>query len=211
MTENDDQRQTSVDFMAVVEYFLDNEPGIFEDCLDEFMAKVSPDPGLDQEEAEILLSLAAEWFAFDYRLPNGLTPMQEFARSDPDGLGTRTLQTFDEAAATHVATDFWLKEIDLDDGWMVLQPLHGDSEYRLRDIQAAQIFGSVGAVGIRIARTGDEWVLPGGLVYFSAVPEVVLEEMVKTGALEEPRDFLDMVKECFGADNQWRPVATEGD
>ncbi|MCL2136443.1 MAG: hypothetical protein FWH40_03930 [Coriobacteriia bacterium] len=194
-------------FIEVTEYYADNHAGLFDAAMSGFMTEVDADPALDSEDVEVLVSLAVEWFAFDYVLPSGITPFHEFIQLNPEHFDEETLSLYREVAESQFVADFWLTEIDLDTGRMVLRPIHNDAEYLVVDKQAASIFGEAGALGIRLAMLAGKWVMPGSLVYYSELPADVLEEInnplaFDSIALDEPRSFIEMVKDCFGPDSQ---------
>ncbi|MCL2136444.1 MAG: hypothetical protein FWH40_03935 [Coriobacteriia bacterium] len=187
---------------AVIDYYLSHNPSISEVATDEFFDYVDPRDDLSEDEFDRLIGLLNEWFVFDYLLPNGLSPLAEYLRDNPERLQASEIAALKEADASHFSTDFWLLGTDVDNDILVLEPFHEACEYEVYDPQASvEMSGLRGAIGLRLVRINDRWQPAGTGVYFvEADPTDELKSLVRESDEIGVMQFIDLVKENFGLD-----------
>ena len=198
------RRAKEVKFSYVVEYYTKTQPGLITIASQEFMDYVQPAADLPYQQRQQLPELMVEWFVFDYLLPNGLTPLQEYIKLNPDRQTRTVMRRLEEAESTQFATDFWLEEAVADQSLLVLQPFGSQTQYRvLERLGSRQLDGRTGAIGVRLTKIEDEWSIAGNFVYYYPVqPTQQMRDMLLHTGSSASTAFIDIVKRVFSQDDQ---------
>ena len=202
------RRGPALHFDQVIDYFFRSDEQTVERACDGFIAYVDPDPELDAQKERFLNGLMLEWFIFDYLLPSGLTPLEEYVQHNPEGRGGIALGRFKQAAQTQFCADFVIKEASASKSLLVLETLEGGEEYRVLEYAASQqLDGQPGILGMRLVQVDGDWLTAGNPVYYFPVqPTDRMLAMMREESEGESRSFIDMVKTHFGVRDQREPV-----
>jgi len=194
-------RAPEVRFGYVVSYYQTMRPELVEAATREFIDLVDPDPKLNYETRVRLNELANEWFIFDFVMENGLTPLQEYTRINPESRGGMIIKRLKEAEKTQFASDFWLTDVDVASSYLVVEPFLQDAEYRILDYLASQQLSEQrGDIKLRVAKVEDEWILAGNVIGFvPIVPTQRMKDMIREEGSGEAssRPFIELVKACY--------------
>ena len=184
-------------FSFVIDYYLEHYQHLGEDASRLFAKTISPDLSAPPEVQERLGALFAEWFIFDYQLPNGRTPLQDYVLENPEQQSNSVIRRFKESVETQVAADFWISKVNAAAGLLELEAVEGGKTYFVYDwTLSKELDGTEGMLGMRIIQVEGRWVTAGNPIYYlPAKPTDRAKDMMRDS---ERSTFLDMVKLHFG-------------
>lgn len=201
---------TSVPFMRysiIIEWFYTHAPNRVDVAIRQFLDEVDTDVDLaaPTEQADHLQRLFHEWFLFDFRLPDGNTPLL-FAASPAGGralgLSRRKRDDIREAADSQIVSLFWIVGVSAADHLVHLEEVHTGEWYAVRDVAASgQLDGrDYGMLSGRLVRVGGTWYLAGNPVAeFPVKPTQRMKDALRqSGGVHEVR-FIDLIRERYGS------------
>ncbi|MCL2136523.1 MAG: hypothetical protein FWH40_03230 [Coriobacteriia bacterium] len=190
------RKSKEVKIGLVVDYSIREHMQVAAQAYEEFMDFIDPDPGLSPSKTAQLSDFALEWFVFDYKLPRGISPIEEYIRKNPDRQSRTVMRRLEEAFATQFVARFWLDEVRASESLLVVQPYHDETIYRIRDRAASyDLDGQVGTISIRLAKIEDEWLIIGNIInYQPIVPSERMRKYMLEAKDTDPATFIDIVK-----------------
>jgi len=184
------------EFWEVLRYFGETEPSTMRKAFDHFLEQAAPDDKkIDFDSLETFIS---EWFIFDFKLPNGNTPLQEFILVNPYKLGSKEIFQLKQAEVSNFTAEFWVSAIDNNRHLITLEAVTSDQTYAVFDKAASKSLPSAsGLLTARLIKQEGQWYLAGNpLTYIPIVPT----EKMKS-ALKEPdskqKTFIDLFRSLY--------------
>ena len=157
-TRDVEQREPRTDeIRQILKEFKEQHTEEFEFARTLFSVLVDPDAyyrdDLSDDEACNVNSIFSEWCLFDFKLPSGLSLIEEAALDDP---------SISQFAHTQFYSRFWVTKQDNKRGIIRLRDVETRDEFEVWDERAAaRRVWRRGTLGVRIARVGDVWVSAG--------------------------------------------------
>lgn len=112
-----------------------------------------------------------EWFLFEFRLSGGLTPVEMTAGHPPAEMPVDRCLRLGEVARTQFFSLFAIREKLPESGEVRLLDLRGGGEYLVQAGELCRMRNwRRGAVMLRIARVGGQWIYVGRTLFYDRAP-----------------------------------------
>ncbi|MCL2826374.1 MAG: hypothetical protein FWD72_03105, partial [Eggerthellaceae bacterium] len=192
------------EFSKIIAYYDRSQHHVFDQAFDEFFNQTDPD--FTKVDPDTFAMFAAEWFVFDYRLPNGKTPLQEYIEKNPDKLGAVNLGSLKQAEESNLTADFWVTALDRGEHLLSLEAITRDLAIQVYDVSASQTLPAEhGMIVARVIRIDGQWYLAGNPLSFLPIePTQRMKQTLREGKSDfgsetdaGQNSFIDFVRMIF--------------
>ena len=193
------------DYPRIFRYYVEHSPRRLDDALVPFLDAVKPDIdfGGASEDSQRLQTLFAEWFMFEYRLPVGHTPIEEFAKlpRSVTGLNAAARADLKQAFATQLVSMFWITGASASKHELYLEDANTGKRYDVFDMSVSAALDGTdhGMLVCRLVLVRDTWLLAGTpVVEFPVKPTQRLKDITRESYNGESISFLDRIARVYG-------------
>jgi hypothetical protein len=189
------------EFSKAITYYEQNQLFTFHRAFDLFIEQIDPDP--EKWDSERLSMYCCEWFLFDFQLPNGQTPLQEYIAKNPDRLSQKNLEDLRQAEESNFTSEFWVNSVDRHNHLLTLEELATGRIIQVRDVSStSSLEADAGMMAARLMQQGGVWYFAGNPLYFFPVkPTERMKKMLREASNGEPRIFIECVAQVFSTDD----------
>ena len=187
------------EFSKVLKYYSREQPFIFRRAFELFLEQLAlPITPLGRELLEMVV---AEWFVFDFRLPNGKTVLRDYIDRNPDRLSAQKIDDLSQAEQSNRTAEFWLNSVDREQHYLLLEDIYTGNTIQVYDVSASRTVPSdAGMIIGRVIQQDGQWYFAGnplGLLPVTATKR--LRDMMKgLEVSDEPKqEFIDFFRRLY--------------